>query len=333
MRIFGLRFGLLVATFQLFSYQLISIFLKLILQENFLSLDDGGTIALDWEADHEFELVPETPIIVILHGLTGGSHENYVRNFVQQCTTHKWRVVVFNARGCSNTHLTTPKGYSASNTDDIRTVLKNIHSKYPKALLFAVGYSLGANILTKYVGEAKNNTLLTAAIAYGNPWDLVQVDAHLSRPLYKIVYNYTLGRNLVDWMKNHVKIFEQRKDIDISKVLMSKYVREFDDRLVRRVYNFSSVDEYYDKASSSHVVGDISIPFLALNSFDDPICTKTAVPFQKCEYNKNIMLVCTRHGGHLAWNQGLNGFAPAWSDLLGAQFIKAVISYSQIRLK
>lgn len=48
------------------------------------------------------------------------------------------------------------------------------NSRYPEAPLFAVGFSLGANLLVKYLGEEGRlgERPLTGAIAISNPWNL-----------------------------------------------------------------------------------------------------------------------------------------------------------------
>jgi predicted alpha/beta-fold hydrolase len=59
----------------------------------------------------------------------------------------QWRCVVMNYRGTNGIMLKTPKGYSGAYTDDLRYVIKLLHRRSPKTPLFAIGYSLGANIL------------------------------------------------------------------------------------------------------------------------------------------------------------------------------------------
>ena len=44
--------------------------------------------------------------IVVLHGLTGGSQESYVRHLLLQLDKLKWRAVVLNFRGASGSELT-----------------------------------------------------------------------------------------------------------------------------------------------------------------------------------------------------------------------------------
>lgn len=43
--------------------------------------------------------------------------------------------------------------YSASFTRDLSEVINHVSSRYPKSKLYAVGWSLGANILIRYLGQ------------------------------------------------------------------------------------------------------------------------------------------------------------------------------------
>lgn len=43
--------------------------------------------------------------------------------------------------------------FSASFTGDMREVVAHVATSYPKANLYAIGWSMGANILVRYLGE------------------------------------------------------------------------------------------------------------------------------------------------------------------------------------
>ena len=129
-----------------------------------------------------------------------GSHEDYVKSLVAELlktTTEPVRCVVFNARGCADAELRTPQLYCAAYTDDIRHALKHIAARLPGAPLVAVGYSLGSNILVKYLGEEGDRTPVIGAASLGNPFDLLLcMHALHDRYLYRTVYASRLGENL-----------------------------------------------------------------------------------------------------------------------------------------
>ena len=197
---------------------------------------DGGTIALDISppklADSEIELKetsPEAaegvPTVVCLHGLTGGSHESYVRNCFSHLTKPKadggcgFRGIVVNFRGLANVPCTSPQLYSASKTSDLRSALLMITKLYPNSPLVGIGFSLGANILAKYMGEQGEDTPLLAAIVVGTPFDLkAGSDALEYGGMLPQTYSKAMGSNLrrmVTRNKDTLALHEPfRKQID-----------------------------------------------------------------------------------------------------------------------
>ena len=59
--------------------------------------------------------------------------------------------------------VTSPLLYSAGHTDDTRQALMYIAQKYPHAPLLGIGFSLGANVITRYLAEEGANSRLRAA--------------------------------------------------------------------------------------------------------------------------------------------------------------------------
>ena len=64
--------------------------------------------------------------------------------------------------------MTSPQLYSALHTDDIRVAVMHISKLYPRAPLIGVGFSLGANVLTRYVAQEGENCRLAAGCALGS---------------------------------------------------------------------------------------------------------------------------------------------------------------------
>jgi uncharacterized protein len=90
------------------------------------------------------------PMLVCLHGLSGGSYELYLRHCLAPLVgkTGGWEACVVNSRGCARSKITSSILYNARATWDIRQTVKWIRKKFPNRPLFGLGFSLGANILT-----------------------------------------------------------------------------------------------------------------------------------------------------------------------------------------
>lgn len=87
------------------------------------------------------------PMLVTLHGLSGGSHEVYLRSVLWPLVEAGWEACVVNSRGCAKSKITTGVLYNARATWDVRQVVKWLRMRFPNRPLFGIGYSLGANIL------------------------------------------------------------------------------------------------------------------------------------------------------------------------------------------
>lgn len=92
-------------------------------------------------------------LVILAHGLAGGSHENYIRRTItdihQQFPNDSDNVdcIAFNARGCARSKVTSSTYWSAEQTTDIAVCIEFLAKKFPNRRLVAIGFSLGANIL------------------------------------------------------------------------------------------------------------------------------------------------------------------------------------------
>ncbi|KAJ0025506.1 hypothetical protein Pint_07764 [Pistacia integerrima] len=73
-----------------------------------------------------------------------------------------------------------------------------------------------------------------------------------------------------------------------------------------------TVDTYYRRCSSSTYVGSVAVPLLCISALDDPVCTREAIPWDECRANKNVVLATNRHGGHLAFFEGITAASVWW---------------------
>lgn len=102
-------------------------------------------------SENEFAGLPSNdskPMLVLLHGLSGGSHEIYLRHVLAPLIADgTWEACVVNSRGCAKTKISTGVLYNARATWDLRQSVKWLRKNFPNRPLFGIGFSLGANIL------------------------------------------------------------------------------------------------------------------------------------------------------------------------------------------
>ncbi|KAK3184799.1 hypothetical protein Dsin_032085 [Dipteronia sinensis] len=296
---------------------------------------DGGTIALDWLTDSDVvEGVThvndttlncdKTPIVVVIPGLTSDSSAAYIKHLAFKIVRQGWRVVVCNHRGLGGISITSDCFYNAGWTEDLRTVIDQIHSQYPEAPLFSVGTSIGSNILVKYLGEDGVNTPIVGAAAVCCPWDLLICDRFINRRPVQKLYDRVLTVGLQGYAQLHQSIMSRLADWEGIKT--SRSVRDFDNHATRVLGKFETVDSYYRHSSCASFVRKVSVPLLCISALDDPVCTWEAIPWDECRANENIILATTRHGGHLAFYEGISATSLWWVRAVDGFFMALLSS-------
>ncbi|CAH2070584.1 unnamed protein product [Thlaspi arvense] len=303
-------------------------------KRNLFQATDGGTIALDWLMHSDVvegisQVVngstpgnDRTPIAIVVPGLTSDSSAAYIKHLAFRLAKEGWNVVVSNHRGLGGISLTSDCFYNAGWTEDLRKVIDHIHSQFPEAPLFAVGTSIGANVLVKYLGEEGPDTPLVGATAVCSPWDLLICDRFINRKLVQKLYDRVLTVGLQGYAQLHHSIISRIADWEGIK--KSRSVREFDNYATRLVGKFETTDTYYRRSSSTQFVGNVAVPLLCISALDDPVCTREAIPWDECRGNKNIVLATTTHGGHLAYYEGVTATSMWW--------VRAVQEYFEVLL-
>ncbi|KAH6626090.1 Alpha/Beta hydrolase protein [Chaetomium sp. MPI-SDFR-AT-0129] len=244
------------------------------------------------------------PMLIVLHGLSGGSHEIYLRHTIAPLVLDEgnWEVCVVNARGCANSKVTSGVLFNARATWDLRQVVKWAKQTFPNRPLFGVGFSLGANILTNYVGEEGENCLLKGAISVANPFDLEVANKALQRTfLGKQVYSRVMGSSMKKLIAMHKDAVLTHTNLDYDSIQKVTYLHEFDREVQTVTWGYPTENAYYRDASSSDAILAIRIPFLAISALDDPIAVFDAIPFQEFTQNPYTVLVTTSLGGHISW--------------------------------
>lgn len=254
----------------------------------------------------------DKPMVIILHGLTGGSAESYARTLVNRITTmYNFEACVFNARGCCESSITTPQLYNAGWTNDIRFCVNELRSRYPNRKLYMVGFSLGASVMSNYIGEEGNNSQIKCAVALGNPWDLTHSSYYINNTkMGAKFYSPALAQNLIDMSKSHIEVLKKDPKLKAryeNQMVNIHTVEQFDNLFTAPMFGYNTATEYYRNASSCNRLLSIRTPFLALNSLDDPIVGFESLPEAEVQANPYTLLVETTKGGHVAWFKDTKG--------------------------
>ncbi|KAF2213521.1 hypothetical protein CERZMDRAFT_39310 [Cercospora zeae-maydis SCOH1-5] len=242
------------------------------------------------------------PMLIALHGVGGGSHEPYVKHVLAPLVASGWQACVLVSRGCGGTKLTSPLLYNARSTWDLKQTVTYLRRKFPNRPLYAVGFSIGANILVNYLGEEGENCGIRAAVVCSNPWNLEVVDIALRRSWMGLyIYSQAMASGVKQIVKRHAAMLSRNSAITAAAVEKIQYFFDFDKAVQLPMWGYPTTRTYYRDASSVDAVLAVRVPLFALNAEDDPIAHYDALPLEEFQNNPYTVLCTTSSGGHLGW--------------------------------
>jgi predicted alpha/beta-fold hydrolase len=276
-----------------------------------LNLPDGDSTAVDWLLDGD-SLPGTAPLLVILHGLEGSAESTYARMFLEAAFDLGWRSCVLHFRDCGDYRNRLPRRYHAGETNDLRYFLDTLHKKPSDpenaGPLLAVGFSLGGNVLLKYLGESGDQTPLRAAAAVCVPFNLHRCAEALDQGFSRVYQRYLLRR-----MKRAVirKFDPHTAAFNWDRAMAARSFGEFDDAVTAPLHGFRGMQDYYDKCSSANFLGGIQRPTLVINAIDDPFMSPEITPNED-ELSECVTREVAAAGGHVGFIEGGTPWRPTF---------------------
>ena len=278
-------------------------------------------------------------LIILVHGLTGSSQSSYIKGLQKALHKQGLRSVVLNFRGCSGTSNNRARSYHSGETEDLHFLYQTLRQREPDTPIGAVGFSLGGNVLLKWLGEQSCQLKLFAAVAVSVPFLLgicaTKLDTGFSR-LYR--------SNLLNALKSYMRIKLQHL-ISIGEYQEASKIKslgdlsnissfwKYDDQVVAKLHGFADVNDYYQRSSCKQYLKSISIPTLLIQATDDPFMTPEVLPLEN-EVSKHVRLEFATYGGHVGFISGLIPFRPIyWLDQRIVEFLMGSIAKVTPKLK
>ena len=265
-------------------------------------LPDGDFVDLGWCGGPA-----EGPLAILLHGLTGGFDSKYARGLARQLLQRGWRPVILQFRGAGAEPNRLPRMYHHGDTEDLRELVAMLRQREPRTPIFAVGWSLGGNVLLKYLGEEQDRTALSAAVAVCPPFELEPCAERL-RTGFSRVYQAKLLRELKRTL--HLKQRITQLPIDLAQVARTRDFFEFDD-LVSPLNGFKDAADYYARAACGSYLGGIARPALIIHAKDDPFMTPAIMP-DATRLPASVTLELCEQGGHVGFAAAGPGMTVRW---------------------
>ncbi len=239
----------------------------------------------------------------------------------RQCAARGLRAVALNFRGRGGEPNRRPRAYHAGETGDLAFLLRTLQHRAPEAPLAAIGFSLGGNVLLKYLGErgARARDELRAAAAVSVPFDLAASTARMERGIGRF-YAHRFLASLRAGVR--AKAANGPLPCDLPAALAARTLREFDEVVTAPLHGFRGAGEYYERCSSRRYIGSIRVATLLLQARDDPFHPTVSELEAAVSANRALTSGFVDQGGHVGFVEGPHPMAPRfWAEAEAVRFV------------
>jgi predicted alpha/beta-fold hydrolase len=271
-----------------------------------ISLPDGDKLEL-----HTYRAPPKAPRLLLLHGLEGTIASHYVGGILAAAAEAGWGATLMVFRGCGSAPNTARRFYHSGETTDVAHVYSVLRQRAPEAQWFAIGVSLGGNVLLKWLGESGTTASLAAAAAISVPFDLESGARTISTgfaQIYDRNFLTTLRQKALHKLTLYPDLFDR------AALLRAKNVFDFDEVVTAPVHGFAGAHDYYEKSSSLSFLPRIRVPTLLLSARDDPFLPPSVLDRVTAVVADNPSLTAdfVSRGGHVGFVGGAWPWAPTY---------------------
>ncbi len=231
-----------------------------------LPLDDGSGDVLSARLDRP----PASwerggPVVVLIHGLGGDERSAYLEASAGRLLRCGRTVVRLNLRGAGPSRATCRAQYHAGRTEDLLAAISALPADLVSEELVLVGFSLGGNMLLKFLAEFGDRAPVRAAMSVSAPIDLAAASRRILERR-----NTVYHRHLLTGMRAEALAAEGLSDDERRILGEVRSIVEFDDRIVAPRNGFAGAEDYYARCHARRFLPEIRVPTLVLHALDDP---------------------------------------------------------------
>jgi len=261
---------------------------------------DGDCVGVDY-CFAGIDPAHATPTVLLLHGLEGSSRSHYALGLMQAVVARGWRGVVVHWRGCGGLVNRAPRAYHSGDSDEADWIIREIRKRH-EGPLYAVGVSLGGNVLLKWLGERGDEAekLLAGAAAVSVPYDLAAGSRMLERGfarLYARAFLQTMIPKALAMLAAHPGLFDR------DRLRRARTLREFDDAFTAPLHGFRDAADYYARSSSKRFLPGIRVPALLISARNDPFLPGRYLPDAR-HLPSSVTALFSDSGGHAGFTSG-----------------------------
>jgi predicted alpha/beta-fold hydrolase len=272
---------------------------------------DGDFWDFDWLPDPS-GVTPDTPLVVLFHGLEGNSQSHYALLLMQHVATRGWRGVVPHFRGCSGEPNLLPRAYHSGDHEEVGGMLDALRERTDaRTPIYAVGVSLGGSALLNWLGRAgaRARERVRAAVTASVPLDLMAAGIAIGQGLNRIYtwhFLHTLKPKALAMATRFPGVLDPRR------IVRARSLWDFDESVTAPLHGFAGADDYWTRASSKPWLSKVALPTLVINARNDPFVPAHSLPDASL-VSSAVVLEQPASGGHAGF---MTGPAPGRIDWL-----------------
>jgi uncharacterized protein len=269
--------------------------------------DDRLAASMHWPS-------PRTarPLVVLIHGLTGSEASLYILKSAAALLAAGYPVLRLNLRGAGPSRPLCRFQYHAGWSADLAAAFAALPDAAIRYGLLAVAFSLGGNMLLKFLGEG-GVAGLRGAVAVSAPLDLAESAGRIMARRNRLYHYFLLAQ-----MKRESLAGREVPPAERATIRTTRTIVEFDDRFTGPRNGYAGATDYYRSNSSEQFLDAITTPTLLIHALDDPWVPAGRYLEHDWRRNPKLVPLLPSQGGHVGFH-GRNGDVP-WHDLCIAEF-------------
>jgi hypothetical protein len=260
-------------------------------------------------------------LVVLVHGLTGCEDSIYIRASAAFWLAAGRDVLRLNLRGAGPSRALCKDQYHAGRSGDLRDALLALQ-KVPGVDfgrgLYLVGFSLGGNMLLRFLAEEATAFPVTAAACISAPIDMKAAQRRLMHPRNWIYHRFLLHQMRAEALAGPRPL----SPIERAAIVSADSVYAFDEQVVAPRNGFAGADDYYAQCSGQRFLPAIKTPTLVIHAGDDPWIPSLAYERFDWPAHPALTPLISARGGHVGFH-GRN-LAVAWHDLAAEAFFASL---------
>jgi len=269
--------------------------------------------------------------VLLLHGLEGSAYSLHTQGLAALVAGAGWSCTVLNFRSCARDPADLsrripnlrPRLYHSGETEDLALVVRTLALREPAAPLAAVGFSLGGNVLLKYLGETGTQTPIRAAATLSVPYDLAAASRFLERPGARLYAHHFLRRLKPKALELLARFPRETSHLDQARIRAARTFSEFDHVVTAPLHGFASAEDYYERASAIRYLARVAVPTLCISAEDDPFFPREGLADARALASASVQFQVTAWGGHTGFVSGRWPWRPRyWAEEMAVRWLR-----------